>query len=968
MLQGNRSQSHPPRPKVNLMRFSVKYRTIAIVLVSLAVVYAVFGFFLLPSIVKPRLVKTLEETTHRPVRVGDLAINPFTLSVTVYDFELKDRDSTRLVSFARLHINYEIISLFQSAYVFSEFLLDTPYVALRVLRNGKLSVNDLMAPATADSAAAAGPVKALVIDNFALTQGRIVLEDLSRKVPMRKDIDSLNLSLKNFTTKPREEGVYEFTAATGGGEYLHWRGTMTVTPARSAGLLEVRNLRASSLWEFMSDRLKFTIDSGLLDVRAEYDLDASRETPKFRLRNGSLKVSDLTLRDPNDSLPPVSLPVLGVSGMAYEYPAQTLTLDHITVEGGELRTAYLADGTITLQDLLTPIPDPADTSHTRIQMTINRITTSGTKFVLIEKMLEPEAPMVLTDLALDLKNFCYGKPGTAQIDGRGVLNSGGTVSASGTLSLDPRKADLDIRVAGTPFVALQPYASRYSRARHESGTASLQGKISYASRNGRTMFRFRGGAALDRVRISDPVMNEDLTRWDRLELKGIDYTLTPPAMSVAEIVATRPYVRVIIAADRTMNIQHVMAQGADSTARAVPAAAPRDSTQHTATTIKGITIVDGSMNFTDLSLTPNFAVSIQEMGGTVRGLSSEQVARADVEIAGKVDKYAPATIRGQINPLSEEAYTDILMKFEGIELTTFTPYAGKFAGYKIDRGKLNLDLRYKLNKRYLEGSNKIVLDQLTLGEEMPGPDVTSMPVKLAIALLKDSHGVIDLDIPVSGSIDDPEFSLFPVILKAILNVLWKIVTAPFALLGSLFGGSGEELEYVAFLPGSDSLAADQQAKLTTIAKGLTDRPALQLDVRGSASNTADRDVIAENMVTKKIRTSGTGPLTPAEEKRLLTLYQQTFKEDATQLVPEGGMTAEERGKAVTEGAQRRLIGSVQVTESDLRDLAQRRAAAILGHLTRQGGVDVARMFLQEAETTVNPTEGMVRTRLSLTAR
>jgi Domain of Unknown Function (DUF748) len=951
------------------VRISVKYRKTAIVFAGLVVLYAVFGFFVLPSIVRPRLVNALEQATHRPVQMGDLAINPFALSVTVYDFELRDRDSSRLVSFARLHINYEILSLFRNAYVFSEFLLDTPYVAVRVLRDGKLSIHDLLPPAGADSSATAGPVKALVIDNFALTQGTVLYEDLSRSAPLRRDIDSLNLSLKNFTTMPREEGLYEFTATTGGGEYLHWRGNVTVTPARSAGLLEVRNLRASSLWEFMSDRLKFTIDSGLLGIRAEYDLDASRETPLFRLRNGSLNVSDLTLRDPHDSLPPVSLPVLGINGMTYQYPAQMLTLDSITVKGGELRTAYRADGMITLQDLLAPIPDPADTSHSKIQVTVNSITTSGTKFVLLEKTREPEAPLVLTDLALDLRNLCYGRPGTAQLAAKGVLNGGGTISAAGTLSLDPRKADLDISVAGTPFVALQPYASRYSRARHESGTASLQGKMSYASRNGRTMFRFRGGATLDRVRISDPVMNEDLTRWDRLELKGMDYTLTPPAVSIAEIVATRPYIRVIIAPDRTMNIQHVMAEGEDSTARASSASAtPRDSAQHTATTIKGITIVDGSMNFTDLSLTPNFAVSIQEMGGTVKGLSSEQLARADVEIAGKVDKYAPATIRGQINPLSEEAYTDILMKFEGIELTTFSPYAGKFAGYKIDRGKLNLDLRYKLNKRHLEGSNKIVLDQLTLGEEMTGPDVTSMPVKLAIALLKDSHGVIDLDVPVSGSLDDPEFSFFPIILKAILNILWKIVTAPFALIGSLFGGSGEELEFVAFLPGSDSLAADQQSKLTTIAKALADRPALQLDVRGSASNTADRDAIAENTVTKKIRSSGTGPLTPAEEKRLLTLYQQTFKEEAAQLVPEGGMTAEEREQAIIEAAHRRLIASVQVTESDLRDLAQRRAAAILEYLTQQGGVDVARIFLQEAGIAVNPTEGLVRTSLSLTAR
>ncbi len=973
------------------MRISIKYRKLALIVAIIVLAYAIVGFFVLPPIVKPKLIRAIEETTHRQVRLGGLHLNPFALSVTLNDFELEDRDSTRLLSFARLHLNYEIISLFKHAYVFSEFLLDTPYVAVRVLQDGTLSVTDLLARPAADSASSAEQPKALVIGNFVLTRGSVRYQDLSRSTPLVRDIDSLNLSLANFTTVPNEEGVYEFTATTGRDEYLHWRGSVTVTPARSAGLLEIKNLRASSLWDFMSDRLKFGVKSGLVDLLAEYDLDASGTTPLFTLRNGAIGLSGLVLSDPADSIPPLSLPRASVRGMAFDYPAQVLTLDSISIEGAELRTAYLADGTITIQDLLTPIPTAADTTKSAVKLTVNTLSTSGTKVTFIEKMLEPEAPMVVTDLALQMTNFCYGVPGTARLNATGVLNGEGTVEAAGTMSLDPQKAEMDIRIAGTPFVAFQPYASRYSRAQHEGGTVSLQGAIAYAGIDGKTMFRFRGGVTLDRIRISDPVLNEDLTRWDRVEVKGMDYRLTPPTLSIREIAATRPYIRVIISPDRTLNIQHIMAEGAaadvdsDSVAgsgtdsshvvqgRKAPVTAPstvgtRNTSPSTETTIGAVRIVDGSMNFSDLSLTPNFVVSILQMGGTIHRLSSEQLARADVDISGNVDKYAPVTIQGQINPLSDEAYTDILMRFEGIELTTFTPYAGKFAGYKIDRGKLNLDLRYKLNNRYLEGTNKIVLDQLTLGQPVEGPDVTSLPVKLVVALLKDSKGVIDLDIPVSGSIDDPEFSLFPVILKAILNVLWKIVTAPFALIGALFGGGGEDLEFVAFTPGSDSLTADQQSKLVTVAKGLTERPQLQMDVRGTASNTADKDAIQEETILQKVRPSGSGPLTSGDEKRLLALYLQTFKEDAAGLVPEGGMSEEERGKAVLEGARRRLIDSVQVSEDDLRALAQRRASAIMDYLTRAQAIDPTRLFLQEPETAANPTDGMVRTTLSLTAR
>jgi hypothetical protein len=228
--------------------------------------------------------------------------------------------------------------------------------------------------------------------------------------------------------------------------------------------------------------------------------------------------------------------------------------------------------------------------------------------------------------------------------------------------------------------------------------------------------------------------------------------------------------------------------------------------------------------------------------------------------------------------------------------------------------------------------------------------------------------VIDLDIPVSGSLDDPEFSLFPIILKVLMNLLWKIVTAPFALIGALFGGSGDDLQFVAFPPGTDSLAADQSEKLMTVAKGLTERPGLQLDLRGTASKTADRDALAEAAILKKIRRSGEGPLTKAESEKLLALYRQTFSEDPALLVPEGAMKEEDRASAIRDAAHRRLVGSANVSDEELRVLAQGRAARVREYLSGPGGIAPERIFLQDVDTSVNPTDGSVRTQLNLTAR
>jgi hypothetical protein len=343
-----------------------------------------------------------------------------------------------------------------------------------------------------------------------------------------------------------------------------------------------------------------------------------------------------------------------------------------------------------------------------------------------------------------------------------------------------------------------------------------------------------------------------------------------------------------------------------------------------------------------------------------------------------VDKYAPALIRGQINPLSEEAFTDITMSFHGIELTTFNPYSNRFAGYKIDRGKLNVDLHYKLNKTYIEGENKIVLDQLTLGEAVDSPDATSLPVKLAIALLKDSRGVIDLDIPISGDVDDPEFSVMPIVLKALLNLVVKAVTAPFKLIGALFGGGDEDLSYVEFSAGSDSVSANEEQKLAALARALKERPELSLDVRGVAVDTLDREALAESAVFSKIRprtavTRDVAKLTPEQRAGILALYRETFRQEPELLVPrpseEGKeIPDDEYDLMVTRAALVRSIRSYDVTEEAVIALARQRADAVKSYLVLGNGIEEARVFLADVNTKAEPKDGAVQMELSLQAR
>jgi acylphosphatase len=385
------------------------------------------------------------------------------------------------------------------------------------------------------------------------------------------------------------------------------------------------------------------------------------------------------------------------------------------------------------------------------------------------------------------------------------------------------------------------------------------------------------------------------------------------------------------------------------------------------------------------------ATKIEEFSGTIKGLSSEQLAKADVDLTGKVDKYAPFKIKGQINPLSEDAYTDVSVVFENLNLTTISPYSGKYAGYPITKGKLSLDLAYKLSQKELVGENKVLVDQITMGSEVESPDATSLPIPLALALLKDRKGLIDIDLPISGNIDEPDFSYGGIIWQALVNLITKIATSPFSLVGGLVGGvmgdDPDALKYIAFSPSEIEMPSPEQEKLVALGKALADRPGLRLDITGTADSKVDGSALAEAKLLTQLKKakfvqqppSGDQAsasvekleLTPEEEAQYLKqLFVEKFGESALTKAaetPDAKKSKADPRPLTADEMKAKLLEGIVVDEAQLRVLAQERAQQIREYLIQEGKVPSNQVFL--VEVVLNPTseEGMVRSPLALAA-
>ena len=376
--------------------------------------------------------------------------------------------------------------------------------------------------------------------------------------------------------------------------------------------------------------------------------------------------------------------------------------------------------------------------------------------------------------------------------------------------------------------------------------------------------------------------------------------------------------------------------------------------------IHAVDINDSAVNFSDLSVTPNFSAGIQKVGGTITGLSSQPESRAKVDLKGEVDTFSPVTIAGELNVLGPALYSDLLLNFRNIELSIINPYSGKFAGYNIAKGKLTAEMRYRIDGRKLNADHHIVIDQLEFGDRTESKDAVSLPIKLAVSLLKDRNGIIDLPLPVNGSLDDPQFRLAPIIWKVLVQTLEKAVIAPFALLASLFS-AGPDLQFIDFQPGSADVDAQAKQHLQTIAKALGERPQLKLDLPIAYVAAVDTPALAAAKLAAQLQLaakpkSGAAavPFVQLDTGSQLVLLHAQYVAAAGAEPKYPDAIATIRAKADADAArrdflQKELLARTSVAPDELLKLGQQRALALQAALLTDSGLDPERVFLVESD-------------------
>ena len=574
-----------------------------------------------------------------------------------------------------------------------------------------------------------------------------------------------------------------------------------------------------------------------------------------------------------------------------------------------------------------------------------------------------DAPVTEASLNLALQDLSNAAGSRARVRLEANVNKSGSLGAEGALALSPLHADLALDIKGVDLLPLQPYVADRINLRVRRAELSADGRLLLDAAQGGIAGGFKGNAALGNVATVDRAGGNDFLRWKTLHASGIDLRLAPFSMSVDALALSDFFARIIIDPAGRINLQDVL--------RADPGEAQGKAAAHGGAgkapmppvSIGKVSLQGGRVRFTDNFIKPNYSASLSAFGGALAGLSSDPASTATVDLRGEVNG-APLSVGGRFNPLRGDLFLDLKAAVRGMELAPLSAYSGKYVGYGIEKGKLSFDVAYQLERRKLSANNRLVLEQLSFGDKVDSPNATSLPVPFAVALLADRNGVIDLNLPVAGSLDDPQFSIGAVLFRAIGNAITKAATQPFAVLGALFG-QGAELSSMTFDPGRATVPAAGEEKLRALARALTERPGLKLDITGHAAMEADREGMKQVQVERKLRMLKMRDLQArgvAVEPGSVTVGRDEYPDllrrayrDETFAKPRN-LLGLPRDLPVAE-MEKLMLANAEIDEDDLRALGNQRAQAVKTWLQRHGQVPPERMFIVAARVGRASKEG-----------
>lgn len=890
----------------------------------------------------------------------------------VSGLEMQQINATPLLKLPQLDVVVESLRVFADSAGIKSVRAQGLELHVSRDKRGEINLAQLIAPAPSH---ALPPAKndeskpfAYQIDEIAVDGATVHFADAQPARPYKTRLDSLSIKIAGLSGESGKKANVEVAFETEAKETFHHSGALQLTPLWAAGKLNLTALNAAALAPYYQDALEAEVKDGRVDLSAQYSFEDKSGQPDIKLTQVNAALRNFRLEQAGQPEPLWRVGSLALKDGQVDVANKSLAFGIVEAKDGAGYIQRDKDGRLNLERIAKPQPPaPAQKIDDDWKIEAKQLLLDRFRISFDDRSIPTPAKSVLSDLTVRIANFSTAKNSPAKLTLRTTINEKGTLQLVGTATANPPAAKLAVEGTDVELLPFQPYLEDQVQFIVTGGRAGTKGNLLFdGAGTGPAKLTYNGTIDIADFATIEKANSQDLLKWKSLNLGAIQFNLKPFQLRIDEINLGDFYSRLILGADGRINLQKLAGDpgaqsdgaapppGGEEKQAAKPAAQPANPV-----TIGRINLQGGNIRFTDLFIKPNYNANLTNVQGAISELKAD--TPGDLDIEARLDGSAPVVIKGKLNPLSSELFLDMVADAKEIELSPMTPYSGRYVGYGIEKGKLSFNVKYKLENRKLNAENKIILNQLTFGERIESPEATKLPVLLAVALLKDRHGVIDIDLPVSGSLDDPQFSIGGIIWRIIVNIITKAVTAPFALLGAAFSNGsdgGEDLAYIEFDAGRAAVNAAAKSKITILAKALDNRPALNLEIAGRADALTDTEGLKRVGIEHKAKAAKLRDLGRRGETRR-SLDEVTFEADeyARYLKAAYGDETFPKPRNLIGLAQdlpvpemeKLMLQHAKVGEDDLRRLAAERAQTVRDALVATGQVSAERLFIVAAK-------------------
>lgn len=933
-------------------------RNISVVVLVLVVIYALVGFVGLPWWLERTLPDRLEQHMGWQAEVEDIRVNPFTMSVEVLNLAADDSDGERVVAFDRLYTNLGLWRLVTGVVALQDIELEEPYIRLDLLDDYSVNfardwqANNPAGEETAtDESASAEPVR-LYFDRVRVAGGELLFRDFSQEGQEEFRVTPLDLALNDLATWPRDDGDsnYYLLAAVGS-QTIEWEGDLSITPLYSKGFIKLGGVTHTTLQHFLKPYLPYQLRNGSVTLSSEYELQSAAKL-FLSTSNGQLTIENLGLglADSDDEL--LTTQNIRVDDIRFGLNSREAATGIVTIDGVNLSLHRDPDGSINLLEPFQqgdgdePTEDSTD-SDMPFRWSVAGVELGNSSVNWRDEQLQTQANLSLKDLNIRVDEISHKLEDPVNYKADATLGDGGRLVFNGQTTLAPFTLEAGISGSDIGLAQFGAYIHEVANLDIRDGRLNVDGNLDLDQQQDPLTGTFSGTgevASLD-VRLGDS--DERLISWQNLRLEPVEYNVAPARLEIGTVILAGPAVNVVREGSGIHNLERITRSTAAEDFEGEAAA--DDGKPQFIFRIGQLMLEEGAVSYTDRTMDPTFTTRFDQLRGSVTGLSNIAPQQGKVSIQGRVGDVASMTLDGSVGTLGTEESSELKLSMENLSLPMLSPYFGRYLGYGVDSGKLNLDLDYKFTGSTLDAGNSVIMNRLELGEAVASDDAISAPVKLGLALLRDRNGVIDINLPISGDLDSPDFSVGQVVMRAFVNLIAKAATSPFSMLGSIAdmaGLSGEELGRIRFEPGRVELAEGENVKLEALGKALNDRPALVLNVRGAVSPEADASGLRRQRLFDQLGIADTAPAA----ERITGLEQAYGRSDNRASLGEfrdnvAGEDGEVSQSQWEQALVERLVTDIELPPEALGNLASARGGWLRRQMLENYEVPESQVFL-----------------------